>query len=140
MSIQASFASEYQPLEIIHYDTQSHEISNQKTDLKAQASYYTPSQKTTKKTQRLRSMRKKFGPLELKFRINPLRNRQNIRFNLDLRESYRIFTSSKNLTELYSSFSPDQNYNIIDPRIKDKVFKAMLLPMRFLPLDRGLKE
>lgn len=56
--------------------------------------------------------------MNLNLKINPFGN-SGAGFYLDLTESYKIFSESKNFTELSQGFKPDENYKILPFTLKE---------------------
>jgi hypothetical protein len=78
------------------------------------------SEPIVKKSQKL--LAKKFGPLTFNFQVNSLTN-SSARFNLDLAESFRIFTNKKTLSEIATEFKSDDSYRMI-PELTADSFKT----------------
>lgn len=72
-----------------------------------------------------KNLSKKFGPLDLKFGLNPLdpTGNSSLKFNLDVIESFELLSSRKNLVE---ALAPDDQHYIISPEIKQAVKKLLL--------------
>lgn len=99
-------------------------FSEHKTVEKSSITYYT--RKKTKSGRK--SFAKKFGPLEMGFRVNPFGlTGSSVAVNIDVLHSYKILTSSpKNMGDFQQAFKPHPDYNLIDPRIV-KLFNGHLL-------------
>lgn len=121
-SINSAFAENYEPLAIIQLpETSAHQLG-----VEFNEPYIEELSETKKSKKKFRSMTKKFGPLQLNFRLNPMRrNRQGLRFKLDIVESYKIFAQAKNVGDMFIGFKPDTDYNILGPDLRSKVYSTL---------------
>lgn len=99
-------------------------FNEHKTVEKSTISYFTRKKKSNSK----KSFAKRFGPLEMGFRINPFGlTGSSVAVNIDVLQSCHILMSNpRTFSDFQTAFKPHPDYNLIDQRIV-KLFNGHLL-------------
>ncbi len=76
---------------------------------------------------KLCSLNRKFGPLGLGLKVNPLNiSSCGLMVNLDLMRSYEILSSKPSFAELTEAFRPEPNQHFIDPTVLSILGKTLV--------------